>query len=231
MKVAICDDDKFFTDDVRRHIEFFAHDNCVDFEIDVYSDPKELFDNSEIYSIAILDVEMPQINGITLGEELRRRNKRVALMYVTAHACYLDEALDLNAARFFEKPLDSKRFYIGLKRVIEKIDNTLVTVFLDGGNSKKIISAEDIIFVEIKDRKTHIVTEKEEFYSKSRMKFWKERLISSCFASPHKSYIINMNCISEYNKKDLVLCSRYRIPIARNNQSVFRKRFVNFMEG
>ena len=177
---------------------------------------------------------MPGINGIELGKRLRKNNPHIVLLYITAYQQYLDEALNLNAARFFEKPLDSKRFYNGLDNAIKRIDNTTIKFFLKDRQTIFRVNADDIVYIEIEQmghRKTKVVTEKTTYISANKMSFWEEHLISSVFVKPHKSYIVNMNYITKYERDCLELNHLYTIPISRNYQSSFHKSFIRFMAG
>jgi len=56
---------------------------------------------------ALLDVRMPDMNGIALGEELRKINQKMILIYVTGYDEFLKAAiLDLRADYFLMKPFD-----------------------------------------------------------------------------------------------------------------------------
>lgn len=183
------------------------------------------------FDIAILDVEMNNMNGIKLGEELRKKNPHIILIYITAHKKYLDDALNLNAVRFFEKPLDSQRFYRGLRDAIKRIDNSTINFYLKDHKIMKRISAQDIIFVEIEKRATRVVTRTKEYHSSHHMSFWHEKLTSTVFISPHKSYIINFNYITTYERNYVILNENYKVSIARNKQADFGKKFMQFLEG
>ena len=110
LKIAICDDEQLYIDNIVKHLDFFSIDNNIDFEKSIFTNSFDMLASDIKFDIAILDVEMDNMNGIKLGEELRKRNPHIILFYVTAHRKYLDDALNLNAARFFEKPLDSQDF-------------------------------------------------------------------------------------------------------------------------
>lgn len=76
----------------------------------------EMFDNAEkalayakrhIIDCALLDVSMPGMNGIALGEKLREINGDMILIYVTGYEEFLKDAiLDLRADYFLKKPLN-----------------------------------------------------------------------------------------------------------------------------
>ena len=234
MKIAICDDNLNIVDEVKNLLDEYALSKNLSLDISTFNDGQAVLESDERFNIAILDVEMPGCNGIELGKILREKNRHIVLMYITSHKKYLDEALNLNAARFFEKPIDSKRFYDGLDNALKRIDNTTIKFFLKEDNASVRINANDIIYVEIEPighRKTKIVTEEKTYISSNKIVFWEEHLISSLFVKTHKSYIINMEYITKYENNTLQLDGKYNIPISRNYQSSVHKAFIRYMTG
>ena len=234
MKIAICDDNLNIVDEVKNLLDEYALSKNLSLDISTFNDGQAVLESDERFNIAILDVEMPGCNGIELGKILREKNRHIVLMYITSHKKYLDEALNLNAARFFEKPIDSKRFYDGLDNALKRIDNTTIKFFLKEDNASVRINANDIIYVEIEPighRKTKIVTEEKTYISSNKIVFWEEHLISSLFVKTHKSYIINMEYITKYENNTLQLDGKYNIPISRNYQSSVHRAFIRYMTG
>lgn len=234
MKIAICDDNLNIVDEVKNLLDEYALSKNLSLDISTFNNGQAVLESDERFNIAILDVEMPGCNGIELGKILREKNRHIVLMYITSHKKYLDEALNLNAARFFEKPIDSKRFYDGLDNALKRIDNTTIKFFLKEDNASVRINANDIIYVEIEPighRKTKVVTEKKTYISSNKIAFWEEHLISSLFVKTHKSYIINMEYITKYENNTLQLDGKYNIPISRNYQSSMHKAFIRYMTG
>lgn len=234
MKIAICDDNLNIVEEVRGLLDEYALSKNISLDISTFDNGQAVLESDERFNIAILDVEMPGCNGIELGKILREKNRHIVLMYITSHKKYLDEALNLNAARFFEKPIDSKRFYDGLDNALKRIDNTTIKFFLKENNASVRINANDIIYVEIEPighRKTKVVTEEKTYISSNKIAFWEEHLISSLFVKTHKSYIINMEYITKYENDTLQLDGKYNIPISRNYQSSVHKAFIRYMTG
>ena len=234
MKIAICDDNLNIVDEVKNLLDEYALSKNLSLDISTFNNGQAVLESDERFNIAILDVEMPGCNGIELGKILREKNRHIVLMYITSHKKYLDEALNLNAARFFEKPIDSKRFYDGLDNALKRIDNTTIKFFLKEDNASVRINANDIIYVEIEPighRKTKVVTKEKTYISSNKIAFWEEHLISSLFVKTHKSYIINMEYITKYENNTLQLDGKYNIPISRNYQSSVHKAFIRYMTG
>ena len=231
MRIAICDDEKSFLEDIIKHIDFFSKDNDIEMQKSVFTCGEELLAHKNKFDIAILDVEMNGIDGIKLGEQLRKINSHIILIYITAHKQYLDDALNLNAVRFFEKPIDSKRFYRGLKDAIDRIDSTTINFYLKDGTTTERINAKDIIYIEIENRKSKVVTLDKTYHSAEHINFWSDNLISTIFVSPHKSYIINFNFVTSYKRNHIILNEMYDIPVAKSKQTEFYRNFIRFMEG
>lgn len=209
----------------------YSSSRNITLDISTFDNGKAVLDSNDNYNIAILDVEMPDMNGIALGEELRKHNKQIVLIYLTAHSQYLDSALNLNAARFFEKPIDKDRFFSGMDNALERIDNTTINFFIRDDKTQVRITAESIVYIEISHRKTKVVTEDKTYFTTHTLDYFKDRLVSSIFAQPHKSYIINFNFITAYERDEIVLDGQYKISVSRSKQTELHKSFVRFMEG
>ena len=231
MKIVICDDNLNIISEIKEMLNEYSAIKNIPLEISAFDNGIAVLDSNENYNIAILDVEMPDMNGIALGEELRKRNKQIVLIYLTAHSQYLDSALNLNAARFFEKPIDKDRFFSGMDNALERIDNTTINFFIRDDKTQVRITAESIIYIEISHRKTKVVTEDKTYFTTHTLDYFKDKLVSSIFAQPHKSYIINFNFITAYERDEIVLDGQYKIPVSRSKQTEFHKSFVRFMEG
>ena len=232
MKIAICDNEIEYIEDVKKHLTQYAYEHGLSFNLYEFNSSAKILKSDKEFDIAFLDIEMEGANGIVVGRELQKINPDTVLIYVTAYNHYLDDALDLGITRFFDKPIESKRFYEGLEKAISKIDNTEVKFYLkDESKGVATIKCKDIVFIEIQGRKTKVVTKDNEFSSKDSIKIWKERLNKSYFEVPHNSYIINTNFITYFCREYVVLDETYNIPIAYSKRSEFKRKFMRLLEG
>lgn len=230
MNIAICDDETEYANDIRVHLNQYSSEHGLTFDIYDFNSGEEILASNTVFDIAFLDIEMDGINGIEVGRELQKANPDLVLIYVTAYNHYLDDALDLGITRFFDKPIDSQRFYEGMDKAISKIDNTELRFYLKDSNKGVVtVRSKDIIFVEIIGRKTKIHTKSHEYLSKDGIKIWKARLNKSYFEIPHNSYIINTNFITHYCKDYIMLDYKYNIPIAFSKRSEFKRKFMKLM--
>lgn len=147
MKILICDDEKHYLDNLKQHVQEYMDQRGIESAIDAYTDPSEIMEGSCIYDVAFLDIQMDGIDGITLAKELKRRNGKLALFFVTNYEEYQDDAMDLQAFRFFEKPFDVKRLYAGLDKAMEYIDGAYVDVFLYTDGAQQRVLVDDILYI------------------------------------------------------------------------------------
>lgn len=231
MKIAICDDEIKYVNDAERHLKQYFSEHGLTLNLYKYSNGTDLLNSNKNFDIVFLDIEMPDINGIELGKKLQSSNPDLVLIYITAYNHYLDDALDLGITRFFDKPIDSKRFYKGLDKAIEKLDKTEIQIHLkDSNNGIATVRMNDIIMVEIENRKTKITTKDTVYHSKSNIKSWRERLNKSYFESPHNSYIVNTNYITYFCKEYIILDEKYNVPISYPRRVEFKKKFMMLLE-
>lgn len=230
MVIAICDDEQEFINDIRKHLKQYSSEHGLTFEIYEFCSGADILSSKIVFDIAFLDIEMKDINGIEVGRKLQNENPDLVLIYVTAYNQYLDEALDLGITRFFDKPIDSQRFYEGMDRAVSKVDNTEIKFYLKDDNKGVVtVRCKDIIFVEIQGRKTEIHTKEHDYLSKDGIKVWKARLNKSYFEIPHNSYIINTNFITYFCKEYVILDNKYTIPISYSKRAEFKRKFMKLM--
>lgn len=69
------------------------------------------------YSILFLDIQMPGMTGLELGNHIKELPKAPKVIFVTAYDEYAIEAFEVEAVDYLLKPIDEKR----LARAIDKI--------------------------------------------------------------------------------------------------------------
>lgn len=230
MNILICDDDALIIEQVKNCLTKYENAHNCKFNIYSFTDSNDVADCNIKFNIAILDVEMPQIDGIQLGKMLKENNKNIMLIFLTAYSRYIDDALDLEAARFFEKPLDIARFNAGLNKILSRLDEENINIFVTDDKKEVSLNSSEIMYVEIKSRKTRVVTQTRAYVSSENIAFWQYRLCQSMFARTHKSYVVNMNYIKQYQPDILIMENGDKVPIAKSNKYQFKKTFMRYME-
>lgn len=62
------------------------------------------FTRNNFVELAVLDIELPEMNGIELGQKMKEINPNIILIFISAHDEYAMQAYRLHAPVFLEKP-------------------------------------------------------------------------------------------------------------------------------
>ncbi|WP_223805172.1 LytR/AlgR family response regulator transcription factor [Tsuneonella flava] len=74
--------------------------------------------------LVLLDMTMPEVDGLAVARKLAKQDNRPAVIFVTAHDHFAVEAFDLDAVDYVLKPVTPER----LSRAIERAGNRRATV-------------------------------------------------------------------------------------------------------
>lgn len=231
-KIVVCDDDTESIDYLKKLLHNYISDRKADCEISYYQSGKKLFESENIaVDIAILDVEMDGINGIQTGYEIQRKYPDAVLMITTAFMQYLDEAMDLCVFRYFEKPVDMKRLFHALDIALR--EENIINIPTKNGIHQ--ISESSIVCIYSHMRKSVILTDTgHRIQTQLNIKDWIIKLgQNDLFASPHYSYIVNLNFIRECTSSSVVLqCKNgevMKIYPSKRKYTDFRNKFYEKM--
>jgi DNA-binding response OmpR family regulator len=75
------------------------------------------------YDLCLLDVMMPKIDGFTVAKEIRLKDKKVPVIFITAKSLKEDKlkGYELNADDYITKPFDEEELLWKIKAVIRRI--------------------------------------------------------------------------------------------------------------
>lgn len=234
MRIIFCDDDPVILNQIQNYVkEFFVGLRCTDLEFAAYRSGDEMIQKESRADIAFLDVEMPGVSGIHIGAKLKERNPKIKIFIVTAYPDYLDEAMRFQVFRYLSKPIDKTRLFRNMKDAIyayniETCEFPVITA--DGVFVRK---AEEIICVEIANRKTIIHTIDEKLVSSKNMEYWQKTLVLPCFYSTHRSYIINMRFVYSIGKDTVILKSpncQIEAFLSRRKYTHFKDTYLMYLE-
>lgn len=229
MRILICDDEKSSVQSLRECVAQYMTERNIQFNLVETVDPNSVLMSKEVFDIAFLDIQMDGLDGLTLAKELRLRNRKTVLFFVTNYEDYQDNAMDLQALRYYTKPFNKERLIAGLDRALEYIDDTYVDVFLYSGGAQQRVLVEDILYLTLEGRKVAVRTESSCFLLSGKLDDWKMCFPHTFFRQPHKSYIVNLRHVNQYSYAKLIMSDGTSIPIAPKKQPEFRRIWFEYI--
>lgn len=118
-------------------------------EIAGFRMPYEALDYAKTHTIdvAFLDMEMPEMNGITLARQLKKKNPQVNLIFATAYRQYGVDAMQIHASGYLLKPVMADDVKVELDYLRYPVNMTIQGIrAVTFGNFELLKDGEPIIF-------------------------------------------------------------------------------------
>lgn len=196
--------------------------------------------NAEEIDVVFLDISMQGENGFDLLESLD--DVHVHVIFVTAHDEYAIKAFKTEAVDYLLKPVDVDELKHAVQKVQSRINqqwpvapqaevlkqlksalhkDRITIPHLDG---LRVIALADIVYMEADSNYTifHLQNAQKFVSSKTMGEF--EPGLSEQFFRIHKSFIINLEQVAEYSKKEgnnVIMKEGSMLPIARRRLQEF----------
>ena len=165
--------------------------------------------------IVFLDVEMPGKTGVEAARVIQDMDPSIILIFATAHDEYMGDAFEVYAFDYLVKPFKVSRVMQTLERARDRLyperdeaplphtaaakspAKSAGRMMLHHRDGVTFINMLDIVLVQREDRQTVIYTkEGNRYVTGDSLAETEARLDPAVFFRSHKSYIINLNHIS-----------------------------------
>lgn len=188
MKICVVDDEKW----TRLNIVKMLQNLEPDWLVEACSSGSEALELSSEYNFDcyILDIELNDLQGITLSKALQKMNEHSQIIFSTAHDQYAVKAYELGAIDYLCKPYNQERLKKALDWLNEKEIINTKSITIDYQRSKIIIETSDIIYIESQLKKCIIQTTSEQYEIVGSLSYY-EAILDDNFIRCHKSYLVN----------------------------------------
>ena len=230
MKILIYDDDKNDIKQLLTCINHYFNQKNLDYIIKICTSTQELFNIIKDYDILFLDIQINNTNGIDIGLKLNNIYHECRIIIVSNYSKYAIEGYKIHADRYFLKPISQEVFNIEMENIVEKYLKKYLG-FYDEKIANKKIHYNDILYVEVLNRKTYIHTLTTEIYSTPyTLKYWYQKLHKYGFSYSHQSFIVNLEHISAFGKNEIYLITDESIPLSRNCKHTLEIEFTKYLQ-
>lgn len=119
IKIAICDDEAVSRENMEMMCRAFFEEREISVgmpEIHVFASGKEMTASGGDYDILLLDIEMPEQDGIRIKEFFETNRKRTRIIFTTSHRERVLEAFGKNVVSFLVKPFCKEDFQKAMEK-------------------------------------------------------------------------------------------------------------------
>lgn len=185
----------------------------------------EEFRNKKFADLTFVDIDMPQLSGIEVSELIGNKTR---VIFTTAFSSYAVEAFEKDVYDYILKPITYPRFLKCINKVtagLSKEDQDDY-FYLQCDNKGKIVKLkyDDILFVEGLKNYIGINTVSGKYITHMTMKEMEENLSSVNFCRIHKSYIVNLDKITNIQGNLISLGAKMEITLGSDYKEDFNKK-------
>lgn len=241
MKFTICDDTLSDLLNTEKIINKYAKQNNINFDIEKHNHPNTLLNQvsfkPEEYRIFFLDIVM-QKNGIDVAKEIKKVCKNAIIVFTTTSKEFAIEAFEVNAYHYLLKPLNQKKVFECIDKILSEALKTTKNVFHIKTNDKNLltIDVKDVSYIESISRRIAIHLKNEETILSTSLR---AKFLDSIpfdyenlnFINCHASYIVNMNDIKGISDKSFTMKNGEQIPISKSMFSQVKKKYIQYLVG
>jgi len=236
--IAICDDTAKELLGIMNELNGYLKRKATDMEtsVDVYSKADDLLKGcrEKRYDLLLLDIIMPEKDGIETAKEARQINPDVDIVYISTTSEFALDAFSVNAMSYLLKPFTTEQFEAAMDRVfrniLEKKPEGITVKNLNG--SLMSLDINDILYIESREKVIRIVMkDSDDILTRSSLTAIYEHLEKyKSIAKCGGSYIINLAGIRRFDAKSVVMNDGTAIPVPRRVMPEMKQKFVDYYE-
>lgn len=251
LNTIIVDDEEF----ARSSLYFLLQENCEDVHISgiakSVSEARNLLAQHSI-DLIFLDIAMPGENGFELIPYAQ--SSKAHIIFTTAYDQYALKAIKANALDYLLKPIDIDELKVAVDKALrfialnkndnnrnESLHNLAINlsdraeirkISLPNGQGYTLVNIDDIIHIEADSNYSVFYFANRDRITVSKvLKEYEEILPDHQFVRIHKSSIVNLNYLKEYNSRnglEVILKNGEKLSVSRRRASDFAERIKSY---
>ncbi len=230
MKIAICDDDREFLNNMMTLLQQVAEG--MDIVISGYTTGEELLtdyqEHNVRYDVVFMDILLEGMDGITLGKMLKELDEDMLLILLTNYSEYAVKGYEAKAFRYLLKPINEtmmKHIFAEIQQ--ERSTKQLLQISADG--EERLVSLSKILFLEAKEKYTTIYLEGESYLSRKSLNDYEQQLSGKGFCRIHRKYLVNLSNVRKWNARQIEI-GGHVLHISRRRERAFSEQFYGYLE-
>src|SRR5581483_6399109 len=138
---------------------------------------------------------------------------------------------ELDVLDYLLKPISFDRFLKAANKAYDYFagasGNQNNYLFVKTDNKLEKVNLQELLFVEAMENYVALYIGDKKLITHSTLKALQEKLPAGQFIQPHKSYVVNINCIQSIEGNILHVEGKYQIPISKYQKEEIMEKIVN----
>ena len=231
MRIAICDDEKFFRNSLKKDLEDYAKKHLLEFAYSEFSSGELLLSSNIEFDLIFMDYQMDKINGIDTVGRIRNREDNTTVIFISSYKEMVFDSMEVDTYRFLIKPINLEKLHKALDDFIKKYHSERYVLLYNEEEDKICRIAESsIIYAEADNIYSKVRTAKSFYKFKGTLSKFEHSLKSAFFYRTHRSYVVNFNFINSYTQSEIRFENNEKACLTKTKFSKFQKSYIDFLK-
>ncbi|MEG1989044.1 MAG: LytTR family DNA-binding domain-containing protein [Oscillospiraceae bacterium] len=233
LHIAICDDDPMELSRVSALLAEYRRSHEVSLTAETYQSATELLSvlPRRQYDLLLLDILMPGFSGIEAAHEVRSAGSTIPIIFLTSSLEFALESYQVKARDYLLKPVSGAKLFPALDALFAEEQAPFAGLYVKTQNGIVRIPFARLEVLEVKNRHLY-------FYSadgsvrevSATLQDYEDKLLARPeFIKVHRSYIVNLEQMSELTPTDFLTSRGDKIPISRLLYSGVRRAYMDHL--
>ncbi len=232
LRVAIAEDEAESRGQLTEFLRQYGETYSVEMEVSCFSSGVDLvLAYRPEYDIILLDIAMPDMDGMETARRIRQVDEQVVLVFITQMAQYAINGYEVGALDFILKPVNYDVFAMKLTKAIRRAESRegkRIVLTLPSGI--QVLQTREIYYVEIQNHVLHYHTNQGEFALRGTMQKAEQELAPYHFSRCSNWCLVNLAYVSQVDK-NVVTVAGTPLDISRRNRTAFMAALTRYMGG
>jgi DNA-binding LytR/AlgR family response regulator len=225
--LAICDDDQTEREYLQHLVKDWTTSRDLACQLVLYPNAEAfLFASEEILTdIVLLDIKMGEMDGVTLAKQLRQKDDRIQIAFITGLPDFIADGYEVAALHYLMKPVSYEKLADVLDRAVKRLDTEETMIVLPTKDGKLRLPINAISYVEAFSHDLCIYTNQGTISTKMTMNEL-EKMLGEGFFRCHRSYLTNMRHVRKITRNSFEMKDGSVLPLSRRLASKAMEVFL-----
>ncbi len=202
----------------------------VRFDVTVFSEPTGFLDAYRpVWDIVFMDIEMPNMDGMSAARRLRVLDEQVILIFVTNMAQFAAKGYEVDALDYVIKPFSYNDFERKLRRAVAIRGEESASVMIMQRARTQRVLLRDIEYIEVKNHNLLYHTERGILTGTGTLQDVEDKLRDRGFLRCNKAFVVNGRHVVAVKGNELTLSGGENVTIGRAYKKTFMEALAASM--
>ena len=224
-RIAICDDSRADAEYLSALVREWAQGQAVQLQLFPSAEAFLFqYEEEKDYDLLLLDIEMGQMDGVSMAKAVRRENESVQIVFITGYSDYIADGYDVGALHYLLKPVKKEKLFEVLDRAAERLRKNERFLLLERGGIRVRVPFYEIRYLEVQQNYVTVHAKEPITVKKTLGEFEKE--LDERFFRLGRSYIVNLSCVRRIGKTEVTLSDGSVIPLPRGQYDALNRALI-----